>query len=157
MSFPLSSAAAELSRRPPPDDRTFTYAAPGLYFPTVTVTDATGRVSTATGLVQVADRAVFDAQLQQRWAGMKDALRRGDLAGALDAMATRARDTYQPLLAALTVPLSQIDQVLTDIALVGLDEFQAEYDMVRIENGVAVSYLVLFVRDDDGVWRVRFF
>jgi hypothetical protein len=139
------------------DGQTFTYGSPGLYFPTVTVTDSRGVTYTATGLVQVFDRAGFDAQLQRRWTGMKDALRRGDVSRALDAVAVPARDRYRALLTALTLPLSDIDRVLTDIELVDMDEFQAEYEMVRLDNGIAISHFILFVRDDDGVWRLRFF
>ena len=38
-----------------------------------------------------------------------------------------------------------------------LDENRAEYQMVRMDNGEATSYFVLFVRDVDGVWRLKFF
>jgi hypothetical protein len=88
---------------------------------------------------------------------MKDALRQGDLTRALDAMTLDARDPYRDLLTALTIPLSQIDQALTDPTLVELDENRAEYQMVRMDNGEATSYFVLFVRDVDGVWRLKFF
>jgi hypothetical protein len=121
------------------------------------VTDALGVTHTAIGLVQVFDRAGFDAQLQRRWAGMKDALRQGDVSRALDAVATPARDRYRSLLTALTLPLKDIDRVLTDIELVDMDEFQAEYEMVRLDNGIPISHFILFVRDDDGVWRLKFF
>jgi hypothetical protein len=139
------------------DSELFEYAQPGRYTPRLTVTDPSGATSTATAVVEVVDRAAFDAVLQVQWSGLKDALRQGDLSGALGAIATGARDLYRELLGALTVPLSQIDQVLTDIALVDFDEIQAEYEMLRVDNGVTMSYLVLFTRDADGVWRLRFF
>jgi hypothetical protein len=139
------------------DSALFEYPQPGRYTPRVTVTDASGATSTATTVVEVVDRAAFDAVLQVQWGGLKDALRHGDLDGALGTIATRARDLYRELLGALTVPPSQIDQVLTDITLLDFDEIQAEYEMLRIDNGVTMSYLVLFTRDADGVWRLRFF
>jgi hypothetical protein len=139
------------------DGVAFKYDSPGLYEPTVTVTDASGASHTASTLLQVSDRAVVEAAVQARWQGLKDALRRGDLAGALSGIATRARDSYGQLLGALTVPLGQIDQVLTDISLVDLDEDQATCEMLRLDDGVAISHFVLFVRDADGIWRVKFF
>jgi hypothetical protein len=139
------------------EGQTFEYDSPGLYFPTVTVTDATGATHTAVALVQVFDLAAFDAGLQARWNAMKDALRQGDLSRALEAIVTPARDGYLELLSALTVPLSQIDQVLTDLALVDLDEDEAKYQMIRVDNGVPISHFVLFVRDADGIWRLKFF
>jgi hypothetical protein len=144
-------------RGPSLQGQTFSYDVPGLYLPTVTVTDVTGGTHTAACLVQVYDQAVFDAQVQRRWTGMKDALRQGDVAQAVEVIALSARDTYRTLLSALTIPLSQIDQVLTDIEFVEMDEFQAEYRMIRADNGASISHFVLFVRDDDGVWRLKFF
>ena len=88
---------------------------------------------------------------------MKDALRRGDLAGGLQLIASGSRDNYREMLSALTVPLSQIDDVLKDVTLERFDEDRAEYEMLRIDNGVLMSHFVVFVRDADGIWRVKFF
>ncbi|MBI3455806.1 MAG: hypothetical protein HY002_08460 [Candidatus Rokubacteria bacterium] len=44
---------------------------------------------------------------------------------------------------------------VTQLALV--DEDQAEYQMIRVDDGLRLSYLVLFVRDADGLWRLKFF
>jgi hypothetical protein len=139
------------------DTLTFTYDRPGLYFPTVTLTDPAGTIDRVSVLVDVVDRVAFDARLRARWTALKDALRAGDLARALDAVAIPARDHYRELLSALTVPLSAIDQVLTDIELVDADEFQAEYQMLRDDNGERLSYYVRFVKDQDGLWRLEFF
>jgi hypothetical protein len=144
-------------RGPDLQQQPFTYERPGLYFPAVTVVDAAGAVHPAVTFVDVVDRAALDARLQARWSGMKAALRQSDVARALEAIYTPARDRYRQLFDALTVPLSQIDGVLTDIALVDLDDFQAEYQMLRSENGETISYYVLFVRDADGIWRLKFF
>ena len=56
----------------------FAYDTPGLYFPTLTVTDPSGAVHTATALVEVVNRAALDTLLQAKWLSMRDALRRGD-------------------------------------------------------------------------------
>ena len=29
--------------------------------------------------------------------------------------------------------------------------------MLRVDNGIRLSYYVLFVRDQDGIWRLKFF
>jgi hypothetical protein len=139
------------------DEPTFTYPTPGIYVPTVTVTDDQGATHTARRLLHVLDRAVLDSRLQARWLALKDALRQGDVARALDVMTLEVRGAYRDLLTALTIPLAQIDQILTDVELVDLDENRAEYQMVRMDNGEPTSYLVLFARDVDGVWRLKFF
>ena len=58
---------------------------------------------------------------------------------------------------ALTVPLANIDQLLTGITLLDQRGIEAEYEMMVNEGGVQYSFMVLFAIDDDGVWRVKFF
>lgn len=139
------------------DGRSFLYPAAGLYLPAVAVTDLQGQIRRATALVQVYDLTSFDALLKQKWGAMKAALQTGDIETALRSVALGARDRYRQSLANLTVPLSQVDLVLTDISLVRVGDNQAEYQMLRVDAGTTLSYFVLFVKDADGVWRLKFF
>lgn len=139
------------------DGQAFTYPKPGLYFPTATITDAQGNQGTTTALMQVYDRAALDASLQGKWSGMKDALRRGDIGKALDSIARSDREGYLRLLTALGPQLSNIDRILTDISPVSFDGDRAEYQMIRIDNGIRISHFILFVKDGDGIWRLKFF
>jgi hypothetical protein len=52
---------------------------------------------------------------------------------------------------------SSIDTILPAATIVEFDQRSAEYQMIRIDNGTRISHLVLFVQDDDGVWRVKFY
>jgi len=142
-------------QRPSLEGRGFVYGTPGLYLPTVTVTNGQGQRRTTTAVLQVYDPAAFDALLQGTWTTMKDALRRGDLDAALRSVARSARDDYRKLLAGLRVSLSRIDLVLTDISLVALDDRRAEYQMIRTDDDVRLSYFVLFsaVRFLPRAWR----
>lgn len=139
------------------DGQVFTYPKPGLYFPTVTITDAQGNQVTTRTLIQVYDQAALDASLQAKWSTMKDALRRGDIGKALDSVALSDREGYLPLLMALGPQLSNIDGILTDISPVSFDGNRAEYQMIRIDNGIRISHFILFVKDGDGIWRLKFF
>src|ERR1051326_6117023 len=134
------------------DELTFTYTRPGLY-----VATAAAGATTASAIVEVLDRAVLDAALQGTWGVMKDALRAGNVEQALQSVVATDRDDYRVLFDALMVPLASIDTVLRDIALVGVGEKRVEYQMLRVDNGVRLSYFVLFVQDVDGVWRLKFF
>jgi hypothetical protein len=53
------------------------------------------------------------------------------------------------------VSLSSIDQVLTNIQFVQAIGNTVEYEMLRTDSGVQLSYLVRFVLDKDGVWRIQ--
>jgi hypothetical protein len=136
---------------------TVTYAASGLYFPTVSVTEQGGTIRTATTIVQVFDSGQLDMLLQNKWAAMKNALRAGDVSGAVSHIVMRRRANYEAMFNALTVPLANIDQVLTSLTLVGQRGIEAEYEMRVTQGGVQRSYMVLFAIDEDGVWRVKFF
>lgn len=140
------------------EGQTFTYATPGLYLPTVTVTDAQGQPNTAQAVAQVLDRAALDTQLQAKWAAIRDALRAGDIERALSLITVRRREIARKMLTALT-PQQQaaIDQILTNVSFVHQRGVTVEYEMRRLDNGIEISHLVLFTRDEDGIWRIRFF
>lgn len=140
-----------------PEEQVFTYSKSGLYLPTVTITDAQGNHFTAHAIVQVYDRDQINALLQGKWTALKENLGRGDINQALETIAITEREGYLRLLSALSPLLSAIDTILTDISFVSLDNDRAEYQMIRIDNGVRISHFVLFVRDLDGMWRLKFF
>ncbi|MBI3637205.1 MAG: hypothetical protein HY216_13510 [Candidatus Rokubacteria bacterium] len=138
------------------DTLSFSFVRPGTYVATATIAGGSGSL-TADTLVQVFDRATFDAMLSGKWTAMKNALRGGNVTAALDYIALSARDDYRAMFSALTPRFPQIDQVLTDIFLVSFEDGRAEYQMIRIQDGIRLSYFVLFVRDADGLWRLKFF
>ena len=137
--------------------QTVTFAEPGLYFPSVRVTEQGGTARNATSLVQVLDDSQLDTLLQNKWSSMKDALRPGDISLALTHIVSRRRATYQAMFNALTVPLVNIDQVLPYITAVEQRGIEVEYEMSVNEGGFQLSYMVLFAIDQDGVWRIKFF
>lgn len=141
------------------EGQTFTYAAPGLYFPSVKVTDAQGAASTARAVVQVLDPAGVDALLQPKWSALRDALSRSDVAGAVTLFAGASRDAYQDQLTALAGAgaLPQIASDLGPIRPVRVHERAAEYEVRAVQQGTSYSFYVLFVVDTDGVWRLRVF
>lgn len=139
------------------EGQVFTYSKPGLYLPSVAVIDAQGNRLTARTIVQVYDRGQIDALLQGKWTALTASLSRGDLNQALESLAITERDDYRTLLTALGPQLSRINTILTDISFVSLDNDRAEYQMIRIDNGVRISHFVLLVKDLDGIWRLRFF
>jgi hypothetical protein len=141
------------------DGQTFTYAAPGLYFPSVKVTDAQGAVASARAVVQVLDPAGVDTLLQPKWSALRDALSRSDVAGAVALFAGASRDAYQDQLTALagTGALPQIAADLGPIRPIRVHERAAEYELRAVQQGTSYSFYVLFVVDTDGVWRLRVF
>jgi hypothetical protein len=134
-----------------------TFAEPGIYFPTVKVTEPGGAERTASSLIQVLNVTQLDTLLQSKWTGMKNALRTGDTVTAADHIVLSKKANYQAIFNALTISYSAIDQYLTNITFVRQRGPIMEYRMVRTEGGNSVGYPVFFVLDDDGVWRIRGF
>jgi hypothetical protein len=141
----------------PVEDQSFTFTAPGLYVPTVTITDPNGARLTAHTIVQVFDRAALDAVLQAKWSGMKAALRAGDIPAALDFIVDRRRADYGNAFGILASRLPAVDSILTDIALVSVRNAAAVYEMVRVDAGVPKSFQIRFALGGDGVWRLDSF
>jgi hypothetical protein len=136
----------------------FTYNEPGLYTPTVRVTDNQGQIHTAVTFVQVLDQAVLDTQLQLVWHGFKNALRSGDVSQAVAFLHSESRAAYQAKLALFNATtLANIDQYMTSIQLVEVGFGGAQYEMIRNQAGQAVSFSVWFRIDQDGLWRLRRF
>jgi cysteine-rich repeat protein len=138
------------------DDLTFTYQSPGVYIASLTVTDTANVTHQATRVVQVLSASALDALLQAKWTGLKDALRTGDVAGACEYIALDKRERYATMFDALTIPLADIDQILTNIVFVKQEGVHIEYTMDVPEGADTVSSIVLFVLDEDGIWRLRF-
>lgn len=140
------------------EGQVFTYAQPGLYLPTLTVTDATGATHVAMTLVHVYDVTVLDRHLQAVWQGFKDAVRAGDLARAGSLLHSTTRARYEAQLSRLgAATLAAIDAYLTAIQLVEVGVGGAQYEMLRERDGQTLSFAVWFQLDADGLWRLRRF
>ncbi|HSE03841.1 MAG TPA: right-handed parallel beta-helix repeat-containing protein [Methylomirabilota bacterium] len=141
------------------EGRQFTYSTPGLFSPRVRVVDDHGVVFTATALVHVLDPAALDALLQARWAALRAALGRGEVAAAVALFAGASRDAYQDQLSALAGvgALPQVAADLGAITPVKVLDRAAEYELRAVQRGTLYSFHVLFVIDTDGVWRLRVF
>jgi len=108
------------------------------------------------GLVQVYDLPALDTALQVLWSGLRDALGRGDVEGAVSLFAETSRDAYRDQLGALAGvgALPQIASDLGSISLVTVRMGAVEYDLRAIRDGIEYSFHVLFVVDRDGRWRL---
>ena len=131
------------------------YSANGLYFPTITITDADGNTYSKTAIVNVAPLP----DLKAKWNNMKLDLAAGNIPGALNYIALAARGTYQQQFQALAnggiLSLAAGDMGSVNINTVM--ENAAMGDMQIPANGVIYSFAVTFIKDDDGIWRIQSF
>jgi Putative Ig domain/Right handed beta helix region/Glucodextranase, domain B len=139
------------------DGELFTFPTPGLYFPTAQVIDTTGTAWVLTAIVQVLDPVQLDALLQSKWAALKDFLRVGDIAGALQFIVEGARSGYDEAFRAIASRLPQIDTILTGISGLTAHNSLVVYDAERSDDGVPMRFEVRFAIDSDGLWRLQSF
>ncbi len=132
------------------------YLTPGLYFAEVTVIDTQGRATEVVPVLAVEQAAVL-ATLEDKWRDLKDRLRVGNISGALELIVQGRRDHFRHIFQNLTVPLAQIDQVLTDVRFVQIRDTTVEFEMLRTDERGRLSYLVRFALDQDGIWRIKDF
>ena len=135
----------------------FAYGYAGLYFPSVTVTDTLGNTFTEDAVVNVLSRNDMDVLLISKWNGMKDGLSRGDIEKALKHFAGPSQKVYRYNFELMSSLLPAIAGEMGDITLVDITGDTAEYEMRAVQDGRALSFYVEFVRDEDGIWRIRFY
>lgn len=130
---------------------------PGLYTIAVEVTDDDGRLFIDTVAVLVIDGEMLDGLLKEKWNGMKNALIAGDTGKAVGYIAQGERDRYEYNFNILGAYLGEISAGLNGIEVVQVRDRIAEYEMWAEQDGQTHSFYVLFVKDQDGIWRIEFF
>lgn len=134
------------------------YQREGEYEFTVRIVDRSGQVHSYRNRIRVFTPAAFDAELQRRWSGLKEALRQGDISAALECIHTHSRDRYNGVFQVTAKNLTQkVDEILTNISVVKHRGGEAIYESVQTDKGLTKSFEVRFGIDVDGVWRITSF
>jgi hypothetical protein len=130
------------------------YSTPGVYVTRLGVTDQQGQVSTAEVGIAVHDVVGMDALFKSLWNGMNAALLAGDKATALTFLTARAREKYGPVFDVLLLHMSEIISSYSPLRGVTVTPGYAEYALNRTINGEKRIFLIYFLKDADGVWRL---
>ena len=96
----------------------------------------------------------IDAPFMSVWDGMIGSLTVGDKTGALSYLSHSAKIKYDPVFDALMSDMSQIARSFSSPKRVSIGDDLAEYAVNRVIDGVDRIFLISFVRDSDGVWRI---
>lgn len=133
------------------------YESPGLYFPKLTITDTQGNTYTETTIVNVLSREEMDALLKGKWDGMKGGLIQGNVDKAISFFEEGSQSIYSQQFTALKSVLSLIGNEMGQINMAKIEDDRAEYEIITTRNGVSYSFHLLFVRDKDGLWKIKVF
>ncbi|MGH7331184.1 MAG: Ig-like domain-containing protein [Candidatus Rokuibacteriota bacterium] len=132
----------------------FSYRQPGVYLPTVTITDSQGTRRSASTVLHVMDGNTLEALLEAKWSALKEAFRRGDIDGALQAVAGEVRHRYRPVVEAIGDDLPAFALTVGDLHIISLRNGLAEAVTVRLEDGQRDVHFIYFAPDGDGIWRI---
>ncbi len=136
---------------------TMSFSSPGVYRPTVRVTDIAGQQYLQRLPILVQSRAQVDRARQSVWRSFSTALASGSKTSALQALTATQRPGFGAVYDALAGHWSAIVASLSAIGLTEINQDAAEYGVTRMSNGSKYFYLVTVIRDSDGVWRLDSF
>ncbi|TAN42406.1 MAG: transglutaminase domain-containing protein [Nitrospirae bacterium] len=137
------------------EDMQYTYTTGGIYFPTITVTDDQGNVYTDTIAITLLNKDKINALLKGKWEKMKGALIQGDIEGALVYFMERSKERYRSLFAALKDQLPMIFGTFVEFNITDIYEVIAEIEIVANEDGKLYSYPGVFIKDGNGIWKLK--
>ncbi|MBF0609361.1 MAG: hypothetical protein HQL61_17645, partial [Magnetococcales bacterium] len=139
-------------------DVSYTYTPPGVYYPTVTVTDSAGNTYTDRIVVTVLDETETDAMLRAKWNNMKAAFVSGDIEGGLQYICAGSRDEYRNALQFLDDMVPATFSSMQEISLLyvrnGVASYRIRQNEVIESSSVEITYYIYFKRDTDGIIRI---
>ena len=139
----------------PDNSYSYKYDVPGVYLAQVTMHAADGRSDTQQIAIAVTDLDEEDTRFNAIWDAMNGAMLRGDVEAAKGYLTSGARKRYGPVLATLQPVYRSIYDSFSPLMRSRVDDGLAEYALVRPDaRGVRQVYLIYFVQDTDGVWRL---
>ncbi len=132
----------------------FTYVTPGVYQPTIFVTDSQGATSNKTLTVVVLDAEQMDAFFKSIWDALNSDLVAGDLLDANRYLNLSAQTKYLRVFQTLLPHMGGIVASYSPLQRVSISEDIGEYAVNRTYQGQNRLYLIYFLKGADGVWRV---
>jgi hypothetical protein len=135
---------------PPPHEVPYAYQTEGLYVATAVIHDQAGQSRTA----RVPINVIPVPDLPGLWDAFRTSLAQGDVDAALELVALEARERYRRVLEDLRADLAAIAAALGGVTLHVVTPEYATASIAHVRDGVSGSFLIHFVRDGDGVWRV---
>jgi hypothetical protein len=118
------------------------------------INDSSGARYEQTVTVVAQDPAQIDQTLRAAWSGFTSALASQDTAQALQYFNAQGQVKYGPAVTTLLPQMPQIVGTFSQPQLLSVTGGVGEYAVNRIIDGVNRLFLIYFVQDVDGVWRI---
>lgn len=132
-------------------------SAEGIYRYIITITDSYGNKYEDSVGISVYSKSKMDLILKNKWTSMINSLKQGNTSEALKQIASANQEAYKTMFEALKNQLSSILATATQFNMLSITENIARYKLLTNENGKTYSYEVIFVKDNDGLWKIKKF
>lgn len=103
---------------------------------------------------ETVDRFELEVALKGIWTAMTNALKAGNNALALSYIHPHSQPTYQKMFTVLGDQLPTITATQRDFRLISFGERRAKCELRTVEGGKTYSYEVIFIKEDDGPWKI---
>jgi hypothetical protein len=136
---------------------TATLPVEGTYTITASAVGPDSQTYSDTVTITVLSMSRLDVLLKSKWNAMRTSLEAGNVLGAVVNFSELTKDIYQQHFTVLSASLPQIAAGIGNIRMVKADDYMAEYDLRVVIDNVTYSFYLLFVKESDGIWRIRNF
>ncbi|WP_306532630.1 hypothetical protein [Geobacter sp.] len=132
----------------------FTYNSPGAFQAVFDIVDDQGSHHVAKAQVVANDAVKMDAMLISVWNGMHSALLANEQAKALQYIGEYSKNKYGRVFQQLSEDMPIILNTFSPLQRMSISGNIGEYAVNRTIDGVNRIFLIYFVQDTDGVWRI---
>jgi len=133
---------------------TLSFASPGFYLPQITLTYRNNETYTQTVAVVVRDEARMDEMFIAMFNRVTNLLRTRQKVTALTYLTEPNRSAFEAVFNELDGNLPQIVDTFAAIGAISLDNELAAYALKRIDGENIKIFMIEYMRDLDGVWRI---
>ena len=133
---------------------THIYADPGAYQVSINGFDTTGNSHYQSLNLIVQDGEAINSVIQAGWANITAGLGSGNSIQALAELTPNAQEKYGPVFEALQGNLPAILSTFSGLQVVDINTDYAEYAINRTVDGINRIFLIYFVKDQNGNWKL---
>jgi len=144
----------DFSSENPTGSITFTYQNSGTYIANITVIDELGQIYTKELFIRVYSKNEIDEIVALSYDGMIDSLAGLNTQLSLNYVSLSSRERYRPVFETLAINFPDIISGWSSLQQSKITSEYAEYGINTSVNGIDRLFLIYFIPDDDGVWRM---
>lgn len=132
----------------------------GVYYFAVEAIDDQSNIFTDTVAIEALDEFTLDTLLRAKWERMRQALITNDIESAVAEFRLDRRAAYNEVFTALSDQIASILPGSQNIELVEVLDIKVQYiadiEIVVDNQPMTVSSYIIFIKDEDGLWRINF-